>query len=331
MTQPTEAVGGEPIAPQPTPEERLNAAFGDELVEQQDEELPAEGAEESPPEEAEDDTELEAEIDELPPIEAPVSWDAEAKERFAKLPREDQEYLAKRESERERFVQQKSQEAARAKQEVERAAYEQLSQYNQSVAQQLQQLAAQIGPQRPDPAMIQYDPAAFYAQQAKYEQSIAQQHELQQRAQEYASEAQEQQRAAEQAHHAEQHSKIVEHFPEYLDPTTGPKLQQELSAVARDLGYPPELIAQARADDILAMKQANEWRQDSMKYRALQARKMEKVREAKKLPPVAKPGVAQAPGAQRSAQIASDRDAMKRGDRDATVRVLDAFFDPKSR
>jgi hypothetical protein len=52
---------------------------------------------------------------------------------------------------------------------------------------------------------------------------------------------------AEQAHHAEQHRIIVEQFPEYADPTTGPKLQQELSAVARELGYPPELIGQARA------------------------------------------------------------------------------------
>ncbi len=42
------------------------------------------------------------------PIEAPVSWTAEAKEKFAKLPPDVQEYITQRESEREKLLTQKS-------------------------------------------------------------------------------------------------------------------------------------------------------------------------------------------------------------------------------
>ena len=271
-------------------------AIAEEMLGGDQEEEPAEGDEALEPhaEEAEDDTDIEAEeIDELPPIEAPVSWDAEAKAKFAELPRELQETVTKREAERERFVQQKSQEAARAKQEVEQTAYQQLAQYERQVAEQIQSLASQIGPQRPDPAMLSYDPAGFYAQQAQYEQSVAQQRELQQQAQQYAEQAKQREAMAEQVFHAEQTQKLVESFPEYLDPTNGPKLQAELSSVARELGYSPELISQARADDILAMKTAAEWKAKATRYDALMSKKMEKVRSAKGLPKVATPGVSQ--------------------------------------
>lgn len=326
MTQPTEAVGGEPIAPELTPEERLNAAFGEE---QQEEEQPAEGEEEQSElvEEADDDTELEAETDDLPPIEAPVSWDADAKAVFASLPREAQEIVTKREAERERFVQQKSQEAARARTEVEQVALTQLAQIETGYAQQFQQLAAQLAPQRPNPALLQHDPMAFYQQQADYEATVAQQQQLQQQAQHYAQQAEQREHAAAQAEAAREHQLIVETFPEYLDPTNGPKIRQELSTVARELGYPNELIEQARASDILAMKVAAQWKAKADKLDRLEAKKMEKVRAAKSLPKVATPGTKQAPGAHRQAQISADREAARRGDRDATVRVLDAFFD----
>ena len=260
-----------------------------------DEEEPAEGAEEQSEatEEAEDGLEIEEEVDDLPPIEAPVSWDAEAKAKFAELPRDVQEYVAKREGERERFVQSKSQEAVRAKQEAVQQATSELARIQQGYAQHFQQLADQILPQRPNPMLLQQDPQAFYAQQYAYESAQAQQRELQQRASEYAQSAQAHEAQAQQAYMAEQHRVIVENFPEYTDPTTGPKLQAELSAVAKELGYSAELISQARAEDILAMRTAADWKAKASKYDALQAKKMEKVRSAKGLPRVAKPGVTQ--------------------------------------
>lgn len=312
MTQEATPVGGEPTASAADASDPFLDIANEMLPEE--EEQPAEeveGDEPETPEEAEDDPDIEAEIDELPPIEAPVSWDAEAKAEFAKLPRDLQETVTKREAERERFVQQKSQEAARAKQEVEQAAYQQLASYEKQVAEQLSQYAQQIGPKRPDPAMLQYDPAGFYAQQAQYEAAQAQQRELQSQADQYAQQAQQREAMAEQAYHAQQHQKIVEAFPEYLDPTNGPKLQQELSAVARELGYPAELIAQARADDILAMKTAADWRAKAQRYDALMAKKMEKVRSAKGLPKVATPGVAQGSEQTRQARAAAAFDRAK--------------------
>jgi hypothetical protein len=330
MTQPNEAVGGEPIAPELTPEDRLNAAFGDEIGAQDEEDQPE--ADEAPEDQLnaddlEDETDTEAAADDLPPIEAPISWDAEAKAVFASLPREAQEIVTKREAERERFVQQKSQEAARARQDVEQVALTQLAQIEQSYAQQFQQIAAQLSPQRPDPAMIQYDPAGFYAQQAAYEATVAQQQQLQQQAHDYAQQAQQREALAQQQEAQREHQLIVETFPEYLDPTNGPKLRQELSAVARELGYPLELIEQARAPDILAMRTAAQWKAKADKLDRLEARKMEKVRAAKGLPKVSTPGAQRAPGATRQAQYATDREAMRRGDRNAATRVLDSFFD----
>lgn len=59
---------------------------------------------------------------ESPAIEPPKSWDAEAKERFARLPREDQEYLAAREAERDKGVSIAQQRAAEARQRAEQEA-----------------------------------------------------------------------------------------------------------------------------------------------------------------------------------------------------------------
>lgn len=321
-TQPETAVGSEsPV--ETSPEDRLNAAFDVPSNHQEDDE-PTEG--ELPAEEAEDETDIEAEADDLPPIDAPVSWDGEAKAKFAELPRDVQEYVTKRETERERFVQSKSQEATRARQDAEQAAYQQLAQIEQGYAGHYQQLAEQLQPQRPNPALLQHDPVTFYAQQAHYEGTVAQQRELQQLASQHAQQAQQRAREADQAEFAKQHQTIVETFPEYADPTTGPKLQQELSAVARELGYPPELISQARATDILAMRKVAEMKAKADKYDAMMSKKMAGVRAAKALPPTAKPGSARAPGAARQQQYTTDREALRNGDSAATQRVLDSFF-----
>lgn len=326
--QPEEAAVGNESQVELSPEDRLNAVFDDPQnhIEQEPEEA-VEGEQPEASEEAEDEIEIEAEEEELPPIDAPISWDAEAKAVFAGLPREAQEIVSKREAERERFVQSKSQEAKQAAQTAELQANRALAQELGRYAEQFSQLAQQIQPQRPNPALLQHDPQAFYALQAEYEAGVAQQHELQQRAHETAQEAQARAHYAEQAEHQAQYQILSESFPEYLDPTTGPKLQAELSAVARDvLKYPPELIAQARATDILAMRAVADLKVKADKYDGLMAKQMSKVRAAKGMPKVAKPGSPQAPGAARTQQYSQDRELARRGDRDAAVRVLDAHL-----
>jgi hypothetical protein len=308
MTQEATPVGGEaaPVEPTTNPEDVFTKLAEEEFgFKDEEEQEPAEG---EVAEEADDETDIEEEVDDLPPIEAPVSWDAEAKAKFAELPRDVQEIVQKREADRERFVQQKSQEATRARQEVEQAALQQLAAYEAQVSQQLEQYAQSIVPQRPDASLIATNPYEYAAQQQKYEEAIAQRQQAQQTALQYAQQAQMRDHAAEQARLAQEHQTIVENFPEYTDPTTGPKLRAELSAVAKELGYTDELIGQARASDILAMRKAAEWKADAAKYRALQGKKMEKVRAAKGLPKVATPGVSQ--GTEqlraRSAQAALD-------------------------
>lgn len=294
MTQEETPVGGEATAPAADPYEAFTEAWDNSvpLDAEQEEEDPAEQGEE-PSLEADDDTVAEEEADDLPPIDAPVSWDAEAKEMFKNLPREAQEIVAKREGERERFVQQKSQEAVRAKTEAEQAAIQQLAEIEKGYSQHFQQIAQQIMPQAPDPRLLQHDPQAFYAQEYAFRQASAQQQELQQLAQQHAEQAQAREAQANQAYMAEQHRTIVEHFPEYADPTTGPKLRSELSAVAKEMGYTDDLIAQARANDILAMRKASEWKAKADQLDKLNGQKMEKVRAAKRLPRVATPGVPQ--------------------------------------
>ena len=302
MTQPSqEAVGGDET-PVTDPADVFTKLAEQEFGVTDDEEQPAEG--EIPAEEADDEPTLEEEADDLPPIDAPVSWDAEAKELFKGLPREAQEIVAKRESERERFVQQKSQEAVRARNDAAQEASQQLAQIDAAYAQQYQSLAEQMQPQRPNPALLQHDPMAFYAQQAAYESTVAQQQQLQQLAAQHAQQAQARAHQAEQANHAEQRRIIVDSFPEYADPTTGPELQRKLTAVAKELGYSDELIGQARASDILAMRTAADWKAKAEKYDALQANKMAKVRAAKGLPKVATPGVANTNSQTRNIQAA---------------------------
>jgi hypothetical protein len=323
-TQPEVAVGNEsPV--ELSPEDRLTAAFDDpqNIKEPEEDE---EGEQPEAVEGAEDELTLEEEADDLPPIEAPVSLSAEDKETFKSLPRPAQEILAKRIGEAERGLHQKAQEAARARTEVEQEALRSLSAYEQQVAQHLQQYAQQLEVPKPDPSLLATDPTTYAYQMRQYEDVQAQRQAAQQQAAQFAQQAQQREQMAEQAYMAQQHQLIVEQFPEYADPTTGPKLQQELSAVARELGYPPELISQARATDIIAMRTAAEWKAKAAKYDALNAKKMEKVRAAKDLPRVAKPGTAQAPGAARQNQYASDREALRNGDQAATLRVLDSFF-----
>jgi hypothetical protein len=329
MTQEATPVGGEATPAEPTTnaQDVFEQIAREEFGITDEEEQPAEGEPvEGEAEGAEDETGIEEEADDIPPIDAPVSWDAEAKEVFANLPREAQEIVAKREGERERFVQSKSQEAARARQDAEQAAVTQLAQIEQGYAQHFQQMAEQLQPQRPDPAMLAYDPASFYAQQANYENGVAQQRQLQQRASEFAQQAQAREAQAAQAFNADQHRVIVENFPEYADPTKGPELRAKLSTVAKRIGYTDELIGQARATDILAMREVAAAFDKADRYDALQKTKMEKVRAAKAKPPVqARPGVAQG-SQQLSARSAEAAFEVARSSKDRNVQGA-AFFD----
>jgi hypothetical protein len=334
MTQqtPGDAVGAASdtvVAAEPTIQDRFAAISGDE----QEEKKPDEGEEAEAPQGAEADEltvedvteEGEAEAPEEgaePPIAAPVSWTAEEKEEFGKLPPAVQKTIARRETERETFVQAKAQEAKQTRATVEREALTYVDQLQTTHAQQLQALLPQI-PEKPSYQLQVDDPYLYADMMDAHERALAQYNFAQQQLQQIgAQQAQRSQQAATQKA-AEMREALVQNFPEFLDPATGPKLQQELESIATDLGY---RIAEADTSDILAMKKVATYKSKADKYDALMAQKMQRVREAKGAPRVSRPGAAQPKGAAESQRYQSDREAMRGGDKDATNRVFGRFL-----
>lgn len=102
----------------------------EEAVEDQPEIETVESDQDDAPETASEDVEIEDDGDEdsetqadddpeQPAIDPPKSWDAEARERFAQMPRELQEYVLARETERDRGVSAQQQRAAEARQRAD--------------------------------------------------------------------------------------------------------------------------------------------------------------------------------------------------------------------
>lgn len=328
MTQPQEAVGGandEPIiAAEPTLEDRFAA------ISEQEEEKPEEGAEQpegAEPELTEEDV-IEAEAEDekdLQPIQPPVSWTGENKEKFAQLPRDVQEYIAQRETEREKFVQTKAQEAKQVETRVQAQAREALSGLQTHYTQQLNSLLVQV-PAKPSYQLQAEDPYAFAEQMDAHELAAAHNQWIEQRVGVVRYQEQQAQQAHRQRAAQEMQAVLSTEFPEFLDPVKGTELRQKLGSTASELGYSAEQIADADHHDILAMKKAHEWREDSLKYRALMAKKMEKVRQAKDMPRVSRPGTAQGPGVAANQRYTADRQAMRQGDKDAAARVFGKFL-----
>lgn len=229
--------------------------------------------------------------DDLPEIKAPNSLKAEEKEAFAKLPREAQEFVARRVTEVDRFAEAKAREAQGARQAAEREAIAQVQRIAQDHAATLEQFLPPVY-QRPSYQLQIDDPIAFAEQMDAHEQSLAQREQAQQRIIQ----------ARQQAQHAEQllraqsqqefHARLSQEYPEFLDEETGPKLRQQLGSIALELGFPAEVLPEADAQEVLAIRKASEWKAKADRWDALQKDKMAGVRAAKNLPKLAKPGAA---------------------------------------
>jgi hypothetical protein len=327
MTQPSEAVGGganDPvIAAEPTIEDRFAAL--DEAPEEEEAKAPDAAEPELTVDDVQDDAEPQGEADELPPIAPPVSWTGENKEKFAELPRDVQEYIAQRETDREKFVQTKAQEAARTRTAVETEALQAIQQINGTYAEQLKMMVPQI-PQRPSHQLQAEDPYAYAEQMDYFEQAVAQHNFVQQQ---LALVGQRQAQAQQQlvALQNQETQRLLEaEFPEYLDPEQRPNIQQKLAAVAIELGYSEDQLANVDGKDILAMRTVANLKEKADKYDALMKQKMEKVRSAKELPRVSKPGHPVGKGAAANQRYTADRAAMRSGDKDATTRVFSNFI-----
>ncbi len=231
---------------------------------------------------------------ETAPIDAPGSWAAEDKERFASLPPEVQEIIATREKERDNEIRRRQNEVAERLRQIEpeyqamqqaRNQYEQAAQYAFNALQasgefsDIQTMEDVEKLARDDwPRYVQYD--AHTKKLAAYQQQV-----------EYAQ----QQRAAEWqqqwTHYASEQDRLfAEKIPEFADDAKREKLQKlAVETLERDYGFSAQEMAHAwngpfrdhRVQQLLL---------DAARYRQLQKNPPKPA--AKPLPPVQRPGVA---------------------------------------
>lgn len=278
--------------------------FGDEP----DEEETPEGEDDAAPEGEQPDDAAEADTDdepETPAIEPPVSWKAEDKEVFAKLPPEAQAIIAKRESERDKAVQSKATEAAEARRNAA-LAEEAIGHMQTQYAANLQHFLASDMPAEPDEGLLNDDPVEYLRQDRQYRNALAQRAQAQQQIEAVASHQAQRATQAEQAERAEQARILAEHLPEWADPVAGPKLAADITAFATAHGYAPEQLNQAGATDVMFLHQAMGWKAKAEKFDKTMSEKMTAVRAAKELPKVTRPNAAQArvPAGDRREQAA---------------------------
>lgn len=227
------------------------------------------------------------------PIEAPTSWAKDAKEVFGNLPREAQEIIAKREADREKFVQAKSREAANTRNAVEGEARQALSTIMQNHQQALEQFLPAL-PEMPDPRLLASPEhrELYYQQEAAYKYAVAQRNSVSQQIEQAREHAQAISQHQLQAEIQAEHAVLEDAFgDEWSDPSSRAKLLGDLEPIAAELGYPKEVMAEARAADIIALRRIGDLKAKADKYDQLMKRRMEPVRAAKQpLPPAARSG-----------------------------------------
>ena len=232
-------------------------------------------------------------------IDPPVSYPAEMKAKFAQLPTDMQASLAQLEAQRNRQVQDVTTRAAEAQRLAQADTARQVAQSQAVHAQQIATIAEAYAPREPQPWEFQ-DHESYAVARRQFDEASAQHRQLMQHAEELRTEAGEHSRMQEQAMIVQDARRVMVEMPELADQASYRQLVEQLTPIARELGYDDQRIAQAWPSDVLAMKRVAASKADAEKWRALQARKMEGVRAARQLPKVSRPGVAsgggQAPG-----------------------------------
>lgn len=253
--------------------------------------------------------------DEQPSIEPPRSWTKEAKERWASLPRDTQEYLAEREQERDREVRRSQNEAAEKLKGLtakEQAVEQARQQYEAALPILAQNLQASMSSEFSDIKTMADVQKMANEDWPRYARWDAQQKQLAAVQQEH--QASEQRQAAERnAKFAEfaksQDALLTEKVPELADKDKAEKLQKSALAVLHDAGFTDQELGQSWNGEGSLNLRDHRWQMvviKAAKYDAAQhavAEKTTAAKAAKPLPPVQRPGVAQPKGAQREATI----------------------------
>jgi len=251
---------------------------------------------------AEDIAAVEAQVEEVAP---PNSWPAEDAEIFKTIPRDAQEVIKRREAERDRQVYAKGQEVRK----VEGDAREAVLKIQNNYMTGIQSLLGQA-PEPADHRLLttgqEADRNVFFQQEAAVRQWQTQQQALQSHLSEVQQHAQAIEEQHRQALYAQTNEALERELGEtWSEPSKRQKFLSDLEPIGGELGYSRDLMAQADATDILALKRAHEWKQKAAKWDDLQKRKMTDVRAARQIPPkVTQPGAA---GASQAGQVKDTR------------------------
>jgi hypothetical protein len=300
----------------------LTDYFNSEGDEPEDDELDDDAPEADDADDAEpSDDDADDDEPATPAIEAPASLTADEKATFAQLPPEAQRVWAASETRRNQQVQQATTSAAEAQREAKAAAANAEAQAKATYAEQYRAFVSAYAPQQPDANLAYTNPAEYIAQKAQYDAAIAQHSQLVQQIDALADEAGQHFTAQQQQWQAEQVRELMK-VPEYADPAKRGAFFETLQSVGAELGYSPEVMAEAGAADILALKTAADWKAKAGKWDALQARKMQPVRDAKST----KPGTARPVGAGKARnQMETQQRVRQTGDVKDAARAIAAL------
>ena len=244
------------------------------------------------------------------PIEPPRSWTKEARERFASLPRETQEYLASREQDRDREVRRSQNEAAEQRKvmETERQKAEQARlQYETALPTMLATLYQQQAGDFPDVKSIIDVERLAREDWPRYVLWDAQQKRIASAQQELASTAQRQDQERQvrlDEFIKREQGLFIEKVPEIADPTQRSKLERSALGMLHELGFSDQELGdlyRGRADLSLHDHRLQMLIRDGIRFR--DAQKAAKEASTKPVPPVQRPGVAQPRGAAQDAVV----------------------------
>jgi hypothetical protein len=269
-------------------------------------------ADANPPSEGHGET---AEIEATPeesPINPPVSWTTEAKERWQSLPRDTQEYIAQRESERERLLTKGQTETAaeRKNYESERQRMEQArQQYEGALPALVQALQQSIAGDFPDvqtqadvDRLAREDWARYIlwdASQKKYAGVVAEAQAAQQR---QTSDLQ----GRWNTFASEQDAAFMKAAPEFADKEKAAALQRSAVKVLTEIGFTEDELARNwNGQQALSLRdhRLQLLIRDGVRYREAQAAVKKGGAPVRNVPPVTRPGVAPSPGKALEGQI----------------------------
>lgn len=282
----------------------------------------------APPQEAPGETPEAEPAEALPPIDPPRSWTKDEKERFASLPRDTQEYIAEREQDREREIRRSQNEAAEKTKAVT-AKEQQLEALRQQYESQLPQIAAMLqSAQAGEFGDIQSisdveklsveDPLRYLKWTAHQSKVAAVQREMQQ-----AQERQTKEFSEKFSKYADEQDKLaIEEIPELADNEKGNKLRSQVQNYLSNIGVSQDdLAASWNGKAGISLRDAK-WQRvlaDAARYQEVKTAGRNAV--AKPLPPVQRPGVAKAPGADKATQIQALQQQLSSASGQKAIRI----------